>query len=179
MKNKIWGQTQRLFFRKISIDDFNLIAKMLNQKSVKKIWGKEFKNNDIKKWIENCMCSYSNSGEGFYIIEHKQKGYFIGQISLSKDTINGKDYYEIGYILNEKYMNQGYATEAAKHMVEFAFEIIKTNKVIFEIRPDNTKSINVAKRLGAKETGRFIKKIEGNLVPHIIYSIENPAKHCR
>ena len=63
-KNRTFGQTKRLFFRKIELDDFDEISKMLNQKSVKEIWEKDFTNKDIKKWIENCMGSYSSTGEG-------------------------------------------------------------------------------------------------------------------
>ena len=137
MKNKNWGQTKRLFFRKIELDDFKEISKMLNQKSVKEFWGKDFTNKNIKKWIENCMGSYSSTGEGYYIMQSKENNDIVGQISLSQDTINGKIYYEIGYILNEKYTGKGFATEAAKHMADFAFEIMNLNKVIFEIQPKN------------------------------------------
>ena len=177
MKNKNWGQTKRLFFRKVELDDFNEISKMLNQKSVKEIWEKDFTNKDIKKWIENCMGSYSNTGEGYYIMQSKENNDIVGQISLSQDTINGKIYYEIGYILNEKYVGYGLATEAARHMADFAFEIMNLDKVIFEIRPINLKSIKVAKRLGAKETGNFIKNVNGKKIEHLIFTLNNT--NCR
>ena len=178
-KSKLFGQTQRLIFRKADLDDFDELSKLLNQTSVKNVWERDFNNKDVKKWIENCMCSYSNTGEGFYIIQHKQTNDFVGQISLSQDTINNKIYYEIGYILNEKYTGQGLATEAAKHMAEFAFEIMNLDKVIFEIRPNNIKSIKVAKRLGAKETQSFIKDVFGKKIKHVIYELKNPHKNCR
>lgn len=176
-KNIPYGQTKRLYFRKIELGDFDEISKMLNQKSVREIWEKEFKNRDVKRWIENCMGSYSNTGEGFYIIQHKETNEIIGQISLSQDTINGEIVYETGYILNEKYTGQGYATEAAEHMCKIAFELMNLEKVIFEIRPINIKSIKVAKRLGAKETGSFIKNVDGKALEHKIYTLKNPHKN--
>ena len=178
-KNIPYGQTKRLYFRKIELGDFDEISKMLNQKSVREIWEKEFKNRDVKRWIENCMGSYSSTGEGFYIIRHKETNEIIGQISLSQDTINGEIVYETGYILNKKYTGQGYATEAAEHMCKIAFKLMNLEKVIFEIRPINIKSIKVAKRLGAKETGSFIKNVDGKALEHKIYTLKNPYKNCR
>ena len=177
MKSKKWGQTKRLIFRKMNFDDFEEISKMLAQQSVKEVWGKKFTNKDVKKWIENCMSSYSNTGEGYYIMQSKENNDVVGQISLSQDTINGKIYYEIGYILNEKYVGYGLATEAARHMTDFAFEIMNLDKVIFEIRPTNLKSIKVAKRLGAKETGNFIKNVNGKKMEHLIFTLNNT--NCR
>ena len=110
-------------------------------------------------------------------MQSKENNDIVGQISLSQDTINGKIYYEIGYILNEKYVGYGFATEAAKHMADFAFEIMNLNKVIFEIQPKNIKSINVAKRLGAKETGNFIKNVNGKKLEHLIFTLNNT--NCR
>lgn len=179
MKSKKWGQTKRLIFRKMNFDDFEEISKMLAQQSVKEVWGKKFTNKDVKKWIENCMGSYTNLGEGFYIMQNRENNDVAGQISLSQDTIEGEIFYEIGYILNEKYLSQGYATEAAKHMSEIAFEFINTDKVIFEIQPTNIKSINVAKRLGAKETGSFFKNVNGKKLKHKIYTLTNKCKKCR
>ena len=181
MKQKTlpFGQTKRLYFRKIELCDFDEISKMLNQKSVREIWEKEFKNRDVKRWIENCICSYTGNGEGFYIMQLKDTNEVAGQISLSQDTINGKIYFEIGYILNEKFTGQGYATEAAEHMCKIAFKLMNLEKVIFEIRPINIKSIKVAKRLGAKETGSFIKNVDGKAFEHKIYILKNPHKNCR
>ncbi len=178
-KHKTFGQTKRLIFRKMNFDDFEEISKMLAQQSVKEVWGKKFTNKDVKKWIENCMGSYTNLGEGFYIMQNRENNDVAGQISLSQDTIEGEIFYEIGYILNEKYLSQGYATEAAKHMSEIAFEFINTDKVIFEIQPTNIKSINVAKRLGAKETGSFFKNVNGKKLKHKIYTLTNKCKKCR
>ena len=42
-------------------------------------------------------------------------------------------------------------------MAEYAFETMGVEKLICDIRPMNTESIAVAKRIGMKETGSFIK----------------------
>ena len=39
------------------------------------------------------------------------------------DIIDGIEYYEIGYILKEKFWHKGYALEGAKAMINYAFQI--------------------------------------------------------
>ena len=171
-QNNIHGESQRLEYRKVSPDDFDIISQMLNSKSVQKVWEYEFKSKDIKNWVDKCLKSYK-CGQGIFIIQKKDDKTPIGQVSLDEDTINGKIYYEIGYILKEEYTKKGYATEAAKYMVQHAFRGLNLKEVIFEIKPDNISSIKVAKRLGAKETGSFIKIVSGKKMPHLIFTIKN------
>ncbi len=173
-QNNIFGESQRLIYRKISLDDFDEIYKMMNTKSVKEIWEQDFSKKDITNWIKKCKKSYCSKGLGFYIAQEKTSGNVIGQVSLSDDTIDGNIFYEIGYILHEKYTKKGYATEAASFMAQFAFDKLNLEEVIFEIRPQNISSIKVAKRLGAIETGSFTKQVNTKLMKHLIYTLKNP-----
>ena len=180
MKNNIWGETERLYIEKMSMDDFQDISEMLKSTAVANMWEHIFSNRDIKNWIKNCENSYKNTLAGYFIIKAKQSNKKIGQISLSDDTIEGKIYYEIGYMLKDEYKGRGYATEAAKYMVNFAFNKLNLKEVILEIRPENLASIKIAKRLKAKENGHFFKNIKGKKIKHIIFTIKNPNNtKCR
>ena len=143
-QSNMFGQSQRLIYRKITIDDFDEIYQMMNTKSVKEVWEQNFSKKDIINWIKKCKNSYCQEGLGFYIIQDKENSNVVGQVSLSDDEINGNIFYEIGYILHEKYTKKGYATEAAKFMAQFAFDKLNLEEVIFEIRPNNIASIKVA-----------------------------------
>lgn len=91
--------------------------------------------------------------------------------ALMPDNINGQEYYEIGYILKREFQGKGFATEAAKGLVEYGFENLKKDILIFEIRPENTCSRKVAERLGAFADGSFIKKVRGRSMEHLIYKL--------
>lgn len=173
-QSNMFGQSQRLIYRKITIDDFDEIYQMMNTKSVKEVWEQNFSKKDIINWIKKCKNSYCQEGLGFYIIQDKETSNVVGQVSLSDDEINGNIFYEIGYILHEKYTKKGYATEAAKFMAQFAFDKLNLEEVIFEIRPNNIASIKVAKRLGAKQSGSFTKQVNAKKIEHLIFTLKNP-----
>ena len=87
------------------------------------------------------------------------------------DVVNGKEYYEVGYIFKKQYWHKGYATECARALVKYAFDKLNLSEVIFEIRPENTASRNVAKRLGACDEGEFVKNVRGKDMRHLIYKL--------
>jgi RimJ/RimL family protein N-acetyltransferase len=74
--------------------------------------------------------------------------------------------------LGRNFWGKGYATEAARRALQFAFDDLNRSHVISLIHPDNKASIRVAERLG--------EKLEGNteLLGHdvLIYGIDRPAR---
>ncbi len=171
MTYNIFGETNRLILRKMSFDDFDEIAQIMRGENVQKIWGYYFSENDINDWINKNIALYEKYNMGFFIAIEKETKNIIGQIAIKPDIINGNNIIEIGYILKEEYTKQGYATEGAEFMTNYAFTKLNLNHVIFEIRPINTDSINVAKRLGAKLQGQFIKNVRGKDMEHYIFTL--------
>lgn len=62
---------------------------------------------------------------------------------------------EMGYGLAAEYWGQGYATEAARRMLRFAFEELNVHRVGVHIVASNTRSLAVARRLGFVLEGRL------------------------
>ncbi|HEX4782411.1 MAG TPA: GNAT family N-acetyltransferase, partial [Usitatibacter sp.] len=48
---------------------------------------------------------------------------------------------------------KGFAREAAREALRYAFEVMKRDRVISLIRPDNAPSIRVAEAIGEKRVG--------------------------
>ena len=171
-----WGETERLFLRKITYDDSTEIAEIMRGSNVQKIWGYYFSDRDVHQWIEKCINCYEQYNNGFFLAIEKVSNNVVGQIALKPDIINEIQRYEIGYILKEKYEHNGYATEGAAFMADYALNKIHLSEVIFEIRPINQKSINVAKRLGAVQDGSFIKKVKDKDMEHLIFVLREYNK---
>ena len=45
-------ESKRLIFRKVEDDDFDVIAKMMRDEGVRRIWGHYFSDDDVRAWIE-------------------------------------------------------------------------------------------------------------------------------
>ena len=65
-----------------------------------------------------------------------------------------------------------FAKEGAKAAIEYAFYSLGADEVVATIRPENDPSRNVAKSLGMKQKGEFIKNYKGKSMPHLIYAIQ-------
>ena len=62
---------------------------------------------------------------------------------------------EIGWSLHPDFEGQGYASESARAMLEYAFGTLGLHRVTAELDPRNTASIALCKRLGMREEAYF------------------------
>jgi RimJ/RimL family protein N-acetyltransferase len=87
--------------------------------------------------------------DDFLALAVEFNGILIGDVSLNLRTIPlGARSLEIGWLLNPGYGHQGYATEAARALLRFAFRIVGADWVHAQIHCENTKSLALSERLG-------------------------------
>jgi ribosomal-protein-alanine N-acetyltransferase len=61
---------------------------------------------------------------------------------------------ELHYLLARAYWCAGLATEAARAALRYAFEELRLTEIIALVRPENTASARVLKKIGMRHTGR-------------------------
>ena len=93
-------ESKRLIFRKVEDDDFDVIAKMMRDEGVRRIWGHYFSDDDVWAWIERRKKGYQDHGIDYLLAIQKETGEVVGQIGILRENIEGKDVWGIGYILN-------------------------------------------------------------------------------
>jgi len=168
-------ESKRLILRKITHKDFDELAKMLKDIDVMYAWEHTFSDEQIIAWTDNQIRRYSEDGIGYLLAINKLTNQVVGQIGLLHQTIEHEKYWAIGYMLKKDYWGKGYATEGAMACIAYAFDVLNTDKVICDIRPQNTTSISVAKRLGMFRKGEFIKRYNGKDMVHVIFEIYKTA----
>jgi ribosomal-protein-alanine N-acetyltransferase len=103
----------------------------------------------VDDWLHTCLERYENWGFGPYAVVEQSSQDVIGYCGLFFFTdLDGKAEIELGYRLARSTWGQGYATEAAKAVRDFAFSTLGLKRLIAMIDPSNFSSIRVAEKLG-------------------------------
>jgi RimJ/RimL family protein N-acetyltransferase len=94
----------------------------------------------------------SENGWGFWAIEQKSTGQFIGFVGLHSQNENSgipnAPFVEIGWRLSSEFWGLGYAPEAAEKVLEFAFETLLEPSVYAFTALQNEPSQRVMSKLG-------------------------------
>jgi RimJ/RimL family protein N-acetyltransferase len=84
----------------------------------------------------------------------KSNNLLIGNCGVRKDQFDSVEA-DIGYELDPKHWNRGYATEAAGAIVDFGFSHFGVHRIWAACVADNVGSAHVLEKLGMKLEGRF------------------------
>ena len=85
-------------------------------------------------------------GFGMWGVEELATGRLVGRVGFHEP--DGWPAFELGWTLGRTAWGKGYATEAAKRCLAYAFEEMDREHVISLIDPENVSSIRVAERIG-------------------------------
>ncbi|MEI5908066.1 GNAT family N-acetyltransferase [Bacillus spongiae] len=145
--------SQRLQFRKYNEEDINFLFSLLSDPEMVRYIG-EGKTRDkegTKKFLDWIYSTYKvGTGLGLMVLEEKENNNPIGHAGLVPQTVDGAEELEIGYWISRKYWGKGYATEAAKSLMDYGYSNLGKRKFIALIQPDNEASKKVANKLEMK-----------------------------
>ena len=137
-------ESNRLYFRYLTMEDFDNLSKILSDKETMMFYPKPYDEKGVKKWIEWCIGCYKKRGFGLFAVILKSTGEFIGDAGITLQEINGKEVFEIGYHINKNFWNNGYATEAARYFKDYFFNNTNYDEVYSYMNIDNIASRKVA-----------------------------------
>ena len=124
-------------------------------------------HKDINESLE-CICSYMNSQET-WAIALKENNKVIGWIGLYNTNRHGR-YRETEYVISEHYQNRGFATEAVKALLGYAFGELDLMVVAACHYPHNVQSKRVIEKCGFTYEGT-LRKYSKNLYDSVRYSM--------
>lgn len=118
--------------------------------------GGPMEETDVWRYIAMMMGHWALRGYGFWALEEKETGAYVGRSGLWKPL--GYDEAEIGWTLMNHATGKGYATEAAMAARNYAYDVLGWQTAVSLTLPENTASQAVAKRLGATMERTFESK---------------------
>ncbi len=86
-------------------------------------------------------------GLGLWALELKDSAEFLGQVGLFPVEGKGPEV-EVAYELAPRVWGHGYATEAARALIDYGFGELRLERIVALILPDNARSRNVASKCG-------------------------------
>jgi RimJ/RimL family protein N-acetyltransferase len=168
--------TKRLLLRLFLKSDAVAVTKLCNNYNIYKntlYLPYPYSIDDALSWIDNHLDNFSTNKSYEFAITDKESGELYGAIALSNNQKfnNG----EIAYWIGEKFWGNGYATEAAQAILQFAFEEKQYHKVFARYFNSNPASGRVMQKLGLKKEGILIDHVrkESRFEDLVYYGIIN------
>ncbi|MFJ6207575.1 GNAT family N-acetyltransferase [Lysinibacillus sp. NPDC092081] len=147
-------KTKRLLIREFEIQDWQAVYEYTSNPTVMEyIPEGVFNEEEAKKFVSE------NSGEKakYFPIILLSENIVIGHITFHQYF--GDHTYEIGWVLNPNYYNNGYASEAARAVLDYGFKEMKLHRIIATCQPENIPSYRVMEKIGMRREGYFKKCI--------------------
>lgn len=153
-------ETERLVLRPLSSDDAVEIARLAADRDIAATTlhiPHPYKLQDAEEFIGKQEAAFEAGTSANVAVTLRSNGSLVGAIGLAVR----RDYAraELGYWIGKPYWNDGYATEAGRAMVGYAFETLGLNRVCAHHFARNAASGRVLQKIGMR--------LEGCLRQHI------------
>ena len=144
--------SDRLIIRRFNENDWQDLYEYLSDGEVVKFEPYDiYSENEAKEEAIN-----RGNSENFYAVCLKEIGKLIGNLYFSKGDF---DTWELGYVFNRKYQGEGYATESANALLDYAFSNLGARRIIAMCSHKNTRSWKLLERLQMRREGMLLQNV--------------------
>lgn len=159
-------ETSRLLLRDWREDDLDGLAEIYADENHTRYIGGAMPRYDVWRMICQRIGQWAIRGYAMFALEEKETGAFAGYCGPHFPF--GWPEPEIGWTLHPAHQGKGYATEAARASLKFAYEVLGWETAMSLIDKDNLASRGVAQRLGATyESTQEVTSFTADLYRHL------------
>lgn len=148
-------ETERLFLREMTEDDFHSLYKILADSNIMQHYPYIFDEGRVRNWIVRNIERYKTFGFGLWAVCLKETEELIGDCGLTMQLINGQIKPEIGYHIRADMQRKGYAKEAAIAVRDWTFMNTPFNIVYSYMKYTNEASAKTAVSYGCTQVDEF------------------------
>ena len=151
-------ETARLLLRPMQLADVDPILSIFADPKVMAAFGEPpFDREQMVVWVKRNLTHQAEHGFGLFSVVLKSNATLIGDCGLEIIDVEGERTAELGYDLRSDYWNQGFATEAAQAVRDYAFQTLHLPRLISLIRVGNNASRRVAEKIGMRLLSEFMR----------------------
>lgn len=137
-------ETPRLILRPYTVKDYDALYEIVSDPETMAHYPAPFTPEKTRNWIAWNLDNYEKYGFGLWAVVRRDTGEFIGDCGLTLQNIDGEMLPEIGYHIHKKYWRQGFGSEAARAVRDWAFENTDYNIVYSYMKYTNIGSYSTA-----------------------------------
>lgn len=146
-------RTDRLVLRAFRESDLDAFAAMSADPEVMRYIGTGDTIDRAMAWRHLALFNghWTLKGHGMWAIERADDGALLGRAGFLDPP--GWPGLEVGWLLAREHWGSGYAREAAAAALRFGFDVLRRDRLISLVHPDNSRSCRLAEALGAQRDG--------------------------
>jgi ribosomal-protein-alanine N-acetyltransferase len=141
-------ETSRLLLREFVAQDADALAAVLGDPVAMRYYPAALDHKGVEEWIGKNIGRYQRDGFGLWAMALKDSCELIGDCGCILQDVEGANHVEVGYHVRRDLWGKGYATEAARACMQYAFTALGSTRIISMIRPENVQSVRVAEKNG-------------------------------
>lgn len=130
-----------------------------------------FTRNQMNGWLDRNLAHQEQYGYGLFSVILKHSRELIGNCGLENMELAGGRTTELGYDFRSDHWRQGYATEAAAAVRDYAFRDLGLPNLISLIRVGNQASRRVAEKIGMV----LVEELVRSEIPYWKFGLDNQA----
>jgi len=166
--NKLQLETPRLYLRLMHLSDRDDLLNIFGDPKVMALFNTSpFNRVQMENWVQRNIEHQTMYGYGLFSVILKSEGILIGDCGLEHMEVEGDLATELGYDFQSDYWNQGFATEAASCVRDYAFDVLNLSRLISLIRVGNEASKRVSEKIGMQ----FVNEFTNNGIHYWKYAI--------
>jgi RimJ/RimL family protein N-acetyltransferase len=146
-------ETERLVFRCATMEDLKLYERIFCDPEMMRFLGGPLTQGEILPLVQKRIEDWLNHGYGKGVVFNKQDMSYIGTAGISASRLSSEDELEIGWMILPEKQHNGFATELTKALVDYAFNKLKTPRVVAGTHPANVYANKILTRLRFACTG--------------------------
>ena len=144
--------TERLVLRPYSLSDVEPLVRLAGAREVAATTLRiphPYTEQDAKNFIATCQASTGD--EARFAITLRTDGQFCRGTGLLLDA--AQHHAELGYWLGVPFWGQGYATEAARAVLDYGFDVLNLHRIYASYLTHNVASGGVLRKIGMRYEG--------------------------
>src|SRR5262249_19592063 len=144
-------ETPRLLLRHFVESDLEEMAVLMANPDFMRFSTDPFTREKTTSFLFDRVIAPARAGQpSLFALILREKERLIGYCGFFRQIVDETEETEIGYRLHPDYWGRGLATEAARAVREYGFSVLKLERVISLIHPDNHASRRVTEKNGMK-----------------------------